>query len=61
MSADGHPIYDRSRSHVGAALAACHSGVTLAAAHALVLSAWLDGDHAPGYMDVFSADRFALA
>ena len=61
MSADGHPIYDQSRSHAGAALAACHSGVTLAAAHALVLSAWLDGDHAPGYIDVFSADRFALA
>ena len=61
MSADGHPLYERSLSHPGAALAACHSGVTLAAVHALVLSAWLDGGQAPGYMDVFSADRFALA
>ena len=61
MSADGHPVYDRSRAPAGAALVACHSGVTLAAAHALVLSAWLDGDRAPGYMDAFSAERFALA
>ena len=61
MSADGHPIYDLSRSHAGAALVACHSGVTLAAVHALVLSAWLDGDCAPDYMDAFSAKRFALA
>ena len=61
MSADGHPIYDMSRAHAGAAQVACHSGVTLAAAHALVLSAWLDGDQAPDYMDAFSAERFALA
>jgi glycine/D-amino acid oxidase-like deaminating enzyme len=38
MSPDGFPIYDQSRAHPGAFLATCHSGVTLAAAHALELA-----------------------
>jgi glycine/D-amino acid oxidase-like deaminating enzyme len=69
MSPDGHPIYDRSRTCPGASVVNCHSGVTLAAAHALVLPAWLaDGggvpgympDYMPDYMEVFGADRFRL-
>ncbi len=31
MSPDGPPFYDRSRSHSGAYLTTCYSGVTLAA------------------------------
>src|SRR5215510_14274009 len=34
MSPDGLPIYDQSQEFPGAFLATCHSGVTLAAAHA---------------------------
>ncbi|MCC7485175.1 MAG: FAD-binding oxidoreductase [Burkholderiales bacterium] len=34
MSPDGLPIYDQSREYPGAFVASCHSGVTLAAAHA---------------------------
>jgi len=41
MTEDGFPIYDESRSHPGAFVACCHSGVTLAAAHALVLAPML--------------------
>lgn len=39
MSPDGFPIYAQSRWYPGAFLATCHSGVTLAAAHALDLAA----------------------
>jgi glycine/D-amino acid oxidase-like deaminating enzyme len=62
MSPDGHPIYDRSRDCPGAAVVNCHSGVTLAAAHALVLPGWLTGEggDVPGYMEVFGAERFRL-
>jgi hydrogen cyanide synthase HcnC len=38
MSPDGFPIYAQSRAHPGAFLTTCHSGVTLAAAHALDLA-----------------------
>jgi glycine/D-amino acid oxidase-like deaminating enzyme len=34
MSPDGFPIYDQSQVFPGAFVASCHSGVTLAAAHA---------------------------
>lgn len=63
MSPDGHPIYDRSRDCPGASVVNCHSGVTLAAAHALVLPGWLTGEagrDVPGYMEVFGAERFRL-
>lgn len=35
---DGLPIYEQSAAHPGAFLALCHSGVTLAANHALVVA-----------------------
>lgn len=60
MSPDGHPIYERSRLHPGASLVTCHSGVTLAAAHALTLAGWIDGGDAPQDMEVFGAKRFAV-
>ena len=64
MSPDGHPIYDRSQTCAGASVVNCHSGVTLAAAHAKVLAGWIIGDsdpeHIPDYMEVFSAARFGL-
>lgn len=59
MSPDGHPIYDQSTAHPGAFLVTCHSGVTLAAAHALVLAEWIAGE-SPGipYLESFSAERY---
>ncbi|KAG0920281.1 hypothetical protein G6F32_015680 [Rhizopus arrhizus] len=38
MSKDGFPIYQQSETCPGAFVATCHSGVTLAAAHALNLA-----------------------
>ena len=38
MTKDGFPIYDESTTCPGAFNASCHSGVTLAAAHALFLA-----------------------
>jgi octopine oxidase subunit B len=34
MPRDGFPIYDQSKTHPGAFVACCHSGVTLASCHA---------------------------
>jgi glycine/D-amino acid oxidase-like deaminating enzyme len=58
MSADGLPIYDQSRRFPGAFLANCHSGVTLAAAHARMLAPMIaTGALAPELLP-FGADRF---
>ena len=58
MPPDGMPIYDESEQFPGAFTANCHSGVTLAGAHAnvfapMVAAGALDPDHDP-----FSARRF---
>jgi len=61
MSPDGFPIYDQSVRYPGAFAATCHSGVTLAGAHALDLApAILDGA-LPDSLLAFSASRFAAA
>ena len=59
MTEDGFPIYDESDRCRGAYVATCHSGVTLAAAHALVLPSMLVGSHLPDELAPFSARRFA--
>ena len=57
MSPDGFPIYEQSPSHPGACLVTCHSGVTLAGAHALDLAPRIAaGDLGPD-MKPFSAER----
>jgi hydrogen cyanide synthase HcnC len=62
MPQDGFPIYDQSREHPGAFLATCHSGVTLAANHALVLPPLIDaGALAAENLDAFSARRFDVS
>lgn len=59
MSPDGLPIYQKSETMPGAALVTCHSGITLAAAHAQLLPAWLEGaDDAPD-LEKFSEQRFS--
>jgi glycine/D-amino acid oxidase-like deaminating enzyme len=58
MTRDGFPIYDQSETCPGAYVATCHSGVTLAANHALVLPAMLRGAALPQELAPFSARRF---
>ncbi len=61
MSPDGHPVYDQSGDYPGAYLVTCHSGVTLAAVHALVLARWIAGANPSiPYLETFSAKRFHL-
>jgi glycine/D-amino acid oxidase-like deaminating enzyme len=59
MTQDGFPIYDESKTHPGAFTVCCHSGVTLAANHALTIAPMI----ARGALDAslvapFSARRF---
>ncbi|MGI4857192.1 MAG: NAD(P)/FAD-dependent oxidoreductase [Janthinobacterium lividum] len=61
MTPDGLPVYEASRTHPGAFIAICHSGVTLAAAHADTLAPWIAGGARPDALDAFTATRFAAA
>lgn len=58
MSPDGFPIYQQSESAPGAFLVTCHSGVTLAAVHALVLPPLIAAGQLSADLDVFAARRF---
>ena len=60
MSPDGFPIYQQSCSHPGAYVITCHSGISLAAAHALLLSQWIALDTQPENLESFSGNRFSL-
>ncbi len=58
LSPDGLPIYQESPDMPGAFLVTCHSGITLAAAHARLLPDWLERTDAAPNLEVFSEDRF---
>jgi glycine/D-amino acid oxidase-like deaminating enzyme len=59
MTADGFPIYQQSWTAPGAFLCNCHSGVTLAAAHAVLLAPMIDaGKLDDGLLGAFSTRRF---
>ena len=58
MTPDGKPIYQQSESYPGAYVATCHSGVTLAANHALRLPDWLLGNTSLPDIAPFTAARF---
>jgi glycine/D-amino acid oxidase-like deaminating enzyme len=61
MTPDGYPIYDQSEQYPGAFTAVCHSGVTLAAAHALdTPNAIIEGSF-PNDLIPLSANRFLEA
>ena len=61
LTPDRYPIYQQSRVAPGAFVATCHSGVTLAAAHALDLAPQIAaGAIAPSLLP-FSSDRFHAA
>ncbi len=59
LSPDGLPIYQESPEMAGAFLVTCHSGITLAAAHARQLPDWLEKTAAAPDLEVFSEDRFS--
>ncbi|MFY2644623.1 NAD(P)/FAD-dependent oxidoreductase [Achromobacter insuavis] len=58
MSRDGFPIYQQSETCPGAFVATCHSGVTLAAAHALKLAPMIAAGQLADDMAPFSTRRF---
>jgi len=58
MTPDGHPIYAQSERFPGAFSATCHSGVTLAGAHALALAPAILAGELPPSFDSFSPRRF---
>ena len=58
MTPDGLPLYEESRSHRGAFVATCHSGVTLAAAHSEIIAPWIAGNDLSTLLETFDAGRF---
>lgn len=58
MPADGFPIYDQSETCPGAFVVTCHSGVTLAAGHALTLAPMIHAGKLDDKLGAFSARRF---
>lgn len=58
LSPDGLPIYQQSAEMPGAYLVTCHSGITLAAAHARFLPAWLEAAGDAPDLEIFSEARF---
>ncbi|MGE4435191.1 NAD(P)/FAD-dependent oxidoreductase [Achromobacter sp.] len=58
MSQDGFPIYQQSETCPGAFVATCHSGVTLAAAHAFKLAPMIAAGQLADDMAPFSTRRF---
>lgn len=60
MSDDGFPIYDHSRDCPGAWVVTCHSGVTLAAGHALVVAEGIARGARPDDLESFSGQRFRI-
>jgi glycine/D-amino acid oxidase-like deaminating enzyme len=58
MSPDGFPIYEQSERFPGAFAATCHSGVTLAGAHALALAPAILAGVLPDDLSAFASTRF---
>ena len=58
MPPDGLPIYDESEQFPGAFTANCHSGVTLAAAHANAFAPMVAAGALDPMLTAFSAKRF---
>jgi glycine/D-amino acid oxidase-like deaminating enzyme len=58
MAPDGLPIYDQSERFPGAFTANCHSGVTLAGAHARLLAPMIAAGSLDPVLAPFSAKRF---
>jgi glycine/D-amino acid oxidase-like deaminating enzyme len=61
LTPDSYPVYAESQSHPGAFVALCHSGVTLAAAHAALLADAIAAGRLPPSLDVFHPRRFDVS
>ncbi|HED12790.1 MAG TPA: FAD-binding oxidoreductase [Gammaproteobacteria bacterium] len=61
MTPDGFPVYAQSASHPGAFAVTCHSGVTLAANHALDVSKWIAAGSIPDAYGCFGLERFDVS
>ncbi|GGF04524.1 FAD-dependent oxidoreductase [Aliidongia dinghuensis] len=61
MTPDGFPIYEQSARYPGAFAATCHSGVTLAGAHALALAPAIAAGALPSSLDSFMSGRFHVS
>jgi len=61
LTPDGCPVYAGSVSHPGAWIAACHSGVTLAAFHAGPLADCLGNSMLTADLDFFHHERFNVS
>ena len=55
---DGLPHYEESQKYPGAFIVCSHSGVTLAAVHALELAGYISEGTLPPDLNVFKGDRF---
>lgn len=60
MTPDGFPVYEQSASHPGAFVASCHSGVTLAAAHAYAFAPAVVAGGLPDSFRAFGAARLGV-
>jgi glycine/D-amino acid oxidase-like deaminating enzyme len=58
LTPDGFSVYAESQSHPGAFVAVCHSGVTLAAAHATLLADAIAAGRLSSSFDEFHHRRF---
>src|SRR5699024_3646920 len=58
MTNDGFPIYSESHTNPGVFMACCHSGVTLAAAHAKRLAEWIANGEPPHEILALNLERF---
>ncbi len=61
MTPDGFPVYDQSETHPGVFNVSCHSGVTLAAQHALRLAPLIATGDLTEALAPFSAKRFHVS
>jgi glycine/D-amino acid oxidase-like deaminating enzyme len=60
-SPDSFPIYEQSLQYPGSFVVTCHSGVTLAAAHAMRIAPWITGGPIPDELAAFRGGRFLAA
>ena len=58
MTPDGCPVYQQSEAYPGVFSFACHSGVTLAACHAMEVAQWVVDGTIPTEYEVFHPRRF---
>ena len=61
LAPDEFPIYQGVPGHDGAVVATCHSGVSLAGAHALWLARDLVAPRLPDHLKPFHSRRFAVS